>query len=123
MNFQHATIWLNRGRARVLQFEDQQFPVRCFKNEIELRSTGKGSDSAAAFLDKLCLVVDAVPQVLVTGTPEAIAEFERHVASRKPRLARRIVGVQCVAKPTNARLSALTRWHFTKANDLASTAG
>ena len=114
MSFQHATIWLSRSGARVLRFEDQHFPYRHFKHTIVLQPTGQGSEGAEDFFEALCLAVEAIPELLLTGTPEAIAAFECHAASRRPGIAARIVGVQRLEKPTDARLSALTRWHFVR---------
>lgn len=79
--------------------------------------------SRAQFLADVCDAVGDAPQLLVTGTPEAIADFLRHVESNAPQVALRIVGMQAVAGPTNKRLSALARWHFTRVLPPASNPG
>lgn len=114
-HFQHAVIWLNGASARVLYFEDQAFPVRRFAKTAVLRALETGDGGAVDRLSAdLCDALGGASQLLLTGTPEGISAFERHVESTSPEMARRIVGVQRVAAPTNARLSALARWHFTR---------
>ena len=63
--------------------------------------------------EAVCRGLNDIPQLLLTGTPDAIAAFERHASAQMPGIARRIIGVQSVVKPTNRRLAALARWHFT----------
>jgi hypothetical protein len=114
MHFQHATIWLGRDRARVVLFEEQRFPRGRFERSIELRPADPCERGPAAwYLDDVCRAIGDVPQLLLTGTPEAVADFERHAAERQLPIARRIIGVQHVQEPTDERLSALACWHFT----------
>ncbi len=117
MNIAHATIWLDHTKACVLHFEDQRFPTRDFRKTNELQTCDGGGDLTRNLFRDLCATVEDVPQLLLTGTPAAIADFERYLAAEDVALARRIVGVQCLDKPAPRRLSALARWHFTKRLD------
>ena len=114
MKSRHAAIWLGPRRARVIHFDAQQFSPRRFRKTIDLRpSRGRADSACARFFDEICEEVEGVPELLLTGTEEVLAAFERHVATTLPQVGRRIVGVQCLATPTGKRLSALARWHFT----------
>ena len=113
MSIHHAAIWLDGTRARVLHFEDQCFPARRFKKEIELRAPDAGvADVEGEFFASLCEVLDDIPQLLLTGTSDAIAAFEHYAESKAPLVARRIMGVQRVDKPTDNGLAVLAWWHF-----------
>jgi len=115
MNFAHATIWLDHTKACVLHFEDQRFPTQHFRKTNELQTcASEANDLTRDLFRDLCAVVNDVPQLLLTGTPAAIVDFERYLATEDLDLARRIVGVQRLDAPTPGRLSALARWHFTK---------
>ena len=124
MKFQHAVVWIDHTAARILHFEDQSFPVRSFRKSIRLQAPEPaGPELAEKFMGAVCDALGDTPQVLLTGTPEALAAFERHLASKAPQVARRVIGVQAVAAPTNRRLSALARWHFTQVVTPAAPAG
>jgi hypothetical protein len=114
VNFQHATLWLGRDRARLVHFEPQCFPVRRFMRTIELRAPGgRAASDGVRLFEAVCRELNDIPQLLLTGTPDAIAAFERHASAQVPGIARRIIDVQSVVKPTSRRLAALARWHFT----------
>jgi hypothetical protein len=113
MNVRHAAIWLDRNRARVLHFEDQQFRAHRFMKTIERLVSDAGSAGIdGGFFHDVCDAVGEIPQLLLTGTSEAIADFERYAESKAPLVARRIMGVQRVDTPTNNGLSVLACWHF-----------
>ncbi len=113
MKPRHAAIWLGPRRARVIHFDEQQFSPRWFRKTIDLRpSRGRDETAAACFFDAICDEVEGVPELLLTGAAEVLAAFEHHVATTRPPLARRIVGVQLLGTPTGKRLCALARWHF-----------
>ena len=114
MKSRHAAIWLGQQHARVIHFDEQQFSPHRFRKTIDLRpACGRDEASCARFFDEICHEVEGVPELLLTGTEEVLAAFERHVATASPQVAQRIVGVQSLATPTGKRLSALARWHFT----------
>ena len=79
MIFEHAVVWIDHAAARVLHFEDQSFPVRSFRKSIRLQAPGpEGPELAEKFMGAVCEALGDTPQVLLTGTPEALAAFERH---------------------------------------------
>jgi hypothetical protein len=113
MKSRHAAIWLGPRRARVIHFDEQQFSPRWFRKTIDLRpSPGRDDTAAVRFFDDICDEVEGVPELLLTGAAEVLAAFEHHVATTRPQLAQRIVGVQLLGTPTGKRLCALARWHF-----------
>jgi len=115
MHFNHAVIWIDHVTARVLYFEDQVFPVRHFAKSVQLRARKAGNEALAdQLLIDVCDALGDTPQLLLTGTPEAVAAFVRHVETNSPQVAQRIVGIQRVVEPTNKRLAALALWHFTR---------
>ena len=124
MRFEHALVWSDATSARVLYFEDQTLPIRRFAKAIRLRAHGASGERAAdRLLADVCEALADTPQLLLTGTSEAIEAFERHVESNACRIAARIVGVQRVDAPSRKRLSALARWHFTRVPPAAASAG
>jgi hypothetical protein len=113
MSIHHAAIWLDRTRARVLHFEDQCFPARRLKKTIERRAPDAGvADVDGEFLRNVCEALADIPQLLLTGTSDAIAVFEPHAESKAPLIARRIMGVRRLGKPTNNGPAVFAWRHF-----------
>ncbi len=95
-----------RQRSAAPQIDDQRFPARRFKKTIEGLAPDAGrADIEGAFFGNVREALDDIPQLLRTGTSDATAAFEHHAESKAPFVARRIIGAQCIDKPTNKGLA------------------
>jgi hypothetical protein len=69
-----------------------------------------GQDRAEqAFFAELCLALQGVQEVLVTGSHQVLATLRRYIEAHQPQLQPRIAGYQPVDHPSPGQLLALAR--------------
>lgn len=64
------------------------------------------------FFGEVCDALDAIAEVLVTGSRTAIADFRHYADKHRPHTAARIVGYEVVDHPSENQLVAAARKYF-----------
>ena len=73
------------------------------------------------FFGEVCDALAGIPEILVTGSHQAMADFRHYVDKHRPALAPHIVGWETVDQPTQAQLVALARQYFLKFDRMSGT--
>ena len=64
------------------------------------------------FYVEVCDQLERIGQVVVTGSPAALADFRDYVDKHRPQVASHIAAHDAVDPPSEAQLAALARKHF-----------
>jgi hypothetical protein len=113
MSSTHAVVEIAHDHAQILEFDAQHLSaskVRAHRHPTAQH--GSGVRSEHEFFGHVCDAVDAISEVLVTGTRTAVTDFGRYVAKHRPATASRILGYEVVDRPTQNQLVALARQFF-----------
>lgn len=118
----HAVVQLDHHQAQVLQFDDEHVKADKIKERHHhTRQHGSAVRSEHEFFAAVCDALKDVPEVLVTGSKTALADFRHYVDKHRPQVAPRIVGYETVDHPTDAQLVALARQFFLRYDRMAGT--
>ena len=118
----HAVVQLDHHQAQVLQFDDAHVQAEKIKErQHHTRQHGSAVRSEHEFFAAVCGAVQAIPEVLVTGSKTALADFRHYVEKHRPAVAPRIVGYETVDHPTDGQLVALARRFFLRHDRMAGT--
>jgi stalled ribosome rescue protein Dom34 len=111
----HALVWIDRHRARVLQFDVEKMQVRKVQAHTHDEGRhGEGGNAEQEFFAEVCDELTDIEDVLVAGSDIAQGEFRHYVDTHRPALSPLIVGWETVEYPTQSLLEALARQHFAK---------
>ena len=122
MTLFHAVVWTDHQSAQVLQFDAEH--VQAQKVKAHTHHTAQhGSEvrTQHEFFAELCTALTAIPEVLVTGSHTATADFRHYVEKHRPQLQSAIVGYEIVDHPSENQLVAMARKYFLKHDRLAGT--
>ena len=115
MTTTHAVVRIDHHSAEILHFDAEH--VRAQKVKAHTHHTsqhGSGVRTGHEFFAEVCSALDDIPEVLVAGARQSLADFRHHVEKHTPALAKRIVGYETVDQPTTPQLVALARAVFLK---------
>jgi stalled ribosome rescue protein Dom34 len=122
MTLFHAVLWIDHQSAQVLQFDAEH--VQSSKVKAHSHHTRQHDSTVRTqheFFGQVCDALVDVPEVLVTGSHQAQADFKHYVGKHRPALTAQIVGWETVDHPTEHQLVALARKAFLKIDRMAGT--
>ena len=113
MSLLHAVLWIDHQSAQVLQFDDEHVQSQKVKaHSHHTRQHGSSVRTEHEFFAEVCDQLDGIPEVLVTGSHTAQADFRHYVEKHRPAIVPRIVGWETVDHPTEGQLVAFARKYF-----------
>ena len=122
MTLSHAVVWTDHHNAKVLQFDDEHTAARVVREHTHPTAQhGSAVRTEHEFYAEVCDELDAVAQVLMTGSHTALADFRHYVDKHRPQTAARIVAFETVDHPSENQLVALARKHFVAHERMAGT--
>lgn len=120
MTLFHAVVWLDHQQAQILEFDAEH--VQASKVKAHRHHTAQhGSQvrSEHEFYAHVCDALAGIPEVLVTGSKTALADYRHYVEKHRAKLAPQIVGYETVDHPSEKQLVALARAFFLKHDRMA----
>ncbi len=113
MGRSHAVVWTDHQSAQVLHFDAEHVRAQKIRSHNHYtRQHASGVRTEHEFLGEVCDAVDAVAEVLITGSHTAIADFRHYADKHRPQTAARIVGYEVVDHPSEGQLVAAARKYF-----------
>jgi hypothetical protein len=113
MSLFHAVVWTDHQSAQVLQFDAEQVQTHnIYSEKHDTAQHGSEVRSQHEFFADICVALEGVSQVLITGSHTALADFRHYAEKHKPQTARQIVAYEVVDHPTSHQLVALARTCF-----------
>jgi hypothetical protein len=113
MTLAHAVVWTDHQSAQVLQFNaDTVVPRKVKSHSHPTGQHGSAVRSEHEFFAAVCDALEGIPEVLLTGSHTAIADFRHYVDKHRPQTALRIAGYEVVDHPSENQLVALGRKYF-----------
>lgn len=122
MNLPRAVVWTDHHSAQVLSFDATQvraIGVRDHKHPTAQH--GSGARAEHEFFADVCAALDDIPEILVTGSHTAVADFRHYADKHRPQTAGRIVAYEVVDHPSDNQLVALARAFFLKQGETVRT--
>ena len=120
MTLFHAVVWLDHHHAEILQFDPEHVQASKVKSLTNhTRTHGNGVRTEHEFFGLVCDALQAVPEVLITGSKTSLKDFQHFVDQHRPALAPHVFGYEVVDHPSPAQLVALARRFFVKADRMA----
>ena len=115
MGLTHAVLWTDHQTAQLLQFDAEQvLEQKVRSHHHQTAQHGSSVRSEHEFFGEICDAMEAVAEVLVTGSHTALADFRHYAEKHRPRTASRIVGYEVVDHPSDKQLVAFARNYFLK---------
>ena len=111
----HAVVLIDHHQAQVLQFDAEQVQAHKLKaHSHPTKQHGSTVRTEHEFFAQVCDALADIPEVLVTGSHTAQADFKHYVAKHRPALSSHLVGYETVDHPSDNQLLALARAFFLK---------
>jgi len=111
----HAVVLIDHHQAQVLQFDAEQVQAHKLKaHSHPTKQHGSAVRTEHEFFAQVCDALAGIPEVLVTGSHTAQADFKHYVAKHRPALSAHLVGYETVDHPSDNQLLALARAFFLK---------
>lgn len=124
MSLTRAVVWTDHQHAVVIRFNaEESAEQRLHAHKHPTGQHGSAVRTEHEFFAELCTVLEASPQVLVTGGRTSLADFKHYVARHRPQLERHIAGYEVVDHPSDKQLLAEARSYFDRLERLAQPAG
>jgi stalled ribosome rescue protein Dom34 len=115
MTLFHAVAWIDHHHALVQQFDaDHVHAEKVKAHDRYTRQHHSGVRTEHEFFGQVCDALAGIPEVLVTGSHTAQADFRHYVTKHRPALAAHLVGYETVDHPSENQLVALARAFFLK---------
>lgn len=119
----HAVVWTDHQHAEIIRFDSEYSDTR--KLRAHAHPTGQHGSGVRAeheFMADVCAAIEAVPQVLVTGSHQALSDFRHYVDKHRPQVGQHIVGYEVVGSLTDGQRLAQARKYFVDRETLAPRA-
>lgn len=118
----HAVVRIDHKTAEILQFDAEHVQAQKVKAHTHHTAYhGSTVRTEHEFFGQVCDALAGIPEVLVTGSRNAMADFRHYVDKHRAALAPHIVGWETVDQPTQAQLVALARQYFLKFDRMSGT--
>jgi hypothetical protein len=118
----HAVVWIDHAQAQVLQFDAEHVAARKVKASSQhTKQHGSAVRTEHEFFGHVCDALDGVSEVLAVGPKTGLADFKHYVEKHRAETARRVVGYESAAHPSENQLVALARRYFLKYDRVAGT--
>ena len=123
MSLSHGVVWTDHQSAQVLQFDGEHVEASTFRlHGYHTVQHGSEVRSQHEFFGDVCKALDGIPEVLVTGSHTATADFRHYVEKHRPQTAARIAAYEIVDHPSEKQLVALARKFFLKHDQMTGSA-
>lgn len=118
----HAVVRVDHQAAEILQFDAEHVQAQKVKaHSHHTAYHGSKVRTEHEFFAEVCDALAGIPEILVTGSHQSMADFRHYVDKHRPALAPHIVGWEAVNQPTPAQLVALARQYFLKFDRMSGT--
>ena len=118
----HAVVRIDHKTAEILQFDAEHVQAQRIKaHSHHTAYHGSTVRTEHEFFGEVCDALAGIPEILVTGSHQAMADFRHYVDKHGPAPAPHIVGWETVDQPTQAQLVALARQYFLKFDRMSGT--
>ena len=120
MSYQHAVVWLDHREAKVIDFSVDDQHTHVIVNEHEPRQVHRkegeinGDAHLGEFYENVFAAIGGAREVLLVGPAQAKLELRKHIETKHPQHAERIVGVEGMDHPTSGELLKHARAYFKK---------
>ncbi len=122
MTLFHAVVTVDHHQAQVLQFDAEHVLAQKVKSHSHhTKQHGNTVRTEHEFYADVCDALAGIPEVLVTGSRNAMADFRHYVETHRAPLAAHIVGWETIDHPTEGQLIAFARQYFVKYDRMAGT--
>ena len=123
MTLTHAVLRIDHQHAEVLEFDSEHAAGHNFgPHHHYTRQHHSDVRAEHDFFGKVCDVLSAYPQVLVTGPHTGLAAFRHYVEKHRPHLEKQLSGWEVVDHPSEGQLVAFARQYFSTHQRLAAPA-
>ena len=120
MTLFHAVVWIDHQSAQVLQFDAEHVQAQKVKaHSHHTKQHGSAVRTEHEFFGEVCDALAGIPEVLITGSHTAQADFKHYVDKHRPALLPQIKGWETVDHPSDAQLVALARKYFLRFDRMA----
>lgn len=118
----HAVVRIDHKTAEILQFDTEHVQAQKVKaHSHHTAYHGSTVRTEHEFFGQVCDALNGIPEVLVTGAQQAMADFRHYVEKHRAPLAKHIVGYETVDQPSQNQLVALARQYFLKYDRMSGT--
>jgi len=120
MPFKFATVWTDHNHAEITRFDSET--AETHKLRAHAHPTGQHASAVRAeheFMAQVCAAIEAVPQVLVTGSHTVLADFKHYVDKHRAQADKHIAGYEVVGSLTEGQRLAQARKYFADLERLA----
>ena len=123
MSLTRAVIRIDHHTAQIIEFDADHTEVHKVKAHAHYtRQHGSSVRSEHEFFAEVCAALANIPQLLVTGSHQAQADFRHYVEKHRPGVVKQIAGWETVDAPSEGELVALAKKHFLKLDQLSGKA-
>ena len=120
MSLFHAVVWIDHHSAQVLQFDAEHVLAQKVKAHSHYtKQHGNTVRTEHEYFGEVCDALAGIPELLITGSHTAQADFKHYVEKHRPALVPQITGYETVDHPSDAQLVALARKYFVKYDRMA----
>ena len=118
----HAVVWIDHQNAQILQFDAEH--VEASRVKAHSHHTHQHHSAVRTqheFYGEVCDAMAGVPEILLTGSRQNLADFDHYVRKHRPQLVKSVVGSEVVDHPSTPQLVAMARKWFLKYDRMAGT--
>ena len=124
MSLPHAVVLIDHHTAQVLQFDADHVQSQKVKEHTHhTRQHGSAVRTEHEFFGEVCDALAGIPEVIVTGSHKAQADFRHYVGKHRAAAEKHIVAWETVDHPTDNQLLALARKYFVEHAKTPTSAG
>jgi hypothetical protein len=109
MSRTHAVVWLDQREANIFEFGDDELHRKSIRADAPFRRVRRPAGAAngeASYFDDILKTVASATDWAIMGPSPVAREFGKYVERHQPRLGRRLVGVESMARPADPELQA-----------------
>lgn len=123
MSLTRAVIRIDHHIAQIVEFDTSHTESHKVKAHAHYtRQHGSAVRSEHEFFAEVCIALANIPELLITGSHQAQADFRHYVEKHRSGMLKQIVGWETVDAPSEAQLAALAKQHFLKIDQLQGKA-
>jgi hypothetical protein len=119
VNIHQSVVWIDRLEARILRAESQSVlhvsTIHAQRPEQQSDKTEEPqalADEDGGYFHRVARALDVADEILVAGPSPTAAEFVTYMNKNDHAIDPRIVGVETVDKPSDARLARYAKLYF-----------
>jgi hypothetical protein len=113
MTTRQAIVRLDHAQAELLGLGNgSPQPIHLHARRHDTRQHHSQVRDGHEFFGAVCGAIDAFDEVLLVGSQQATADFERYMRKHHPETVRRVVARETVDRPTPGELTAFGRAFF-----------